>query len=227
MKICILGTGMVGLSIAGKLLELGHEIEIGTRNSESTRSYTKVVPVIGQSVPDWLKDNPGVVLKSFPELNTEADLIINATGGMVSLEVLKACPAALLEGKTLLDISNPLDYSDGFPPTLSVCNNDSLAEQIQAAYPATSVVKSLNTMNCSVMVNPRMLKGEHFVFLSGNSSSAKAEIASLLESFGWRSSDILDLGDIRSARATEMWLPLWLRIYKVRGNAAFNLSLAD
>lgn len=225
MKIAILGTGTVGLTIASKLVELGHEVVLGTRNKELTLNNPKVNTAIGLTISDWLSKQKHVTLCSFSDLKPDVDLIVNATGGMVSIAALEACPSEFLTGKTLIDVANPLDFSNGFPPSLAVCNTDSLAEQIQRRFPETNVVKSLNTMNCKIMVQPRLLEGEHCVFMSGNSDSAKAQTAALLQQFGWRPNEIIDLGPLASARGTEMWLPLWLQLYKSKGHADFNLSL--
>ena len=99
------------------------------------------------------------------------------------------------------------------PPTLSVCNDSSLAEQIQAAFPELKVVKSLNTMTAPLMVNPSLLSGDHNAFVGGNDVGAKALVVTILEAFGWKRENIIDLGDITSARGLEMYLPLWLRLY--------------
>ncbi|HEV8631159.1 MAG TPA: NADP oxidoreductase, partial [Thermoanaerobaculia bacterium] len=130
-----------------------------------------------------------------------------------------------LEGKVLVDVANPLDFSRGFPPTLSVCNTDSLGEQLQRALPQARVIKALNTMWAGIMVDPRRLPGRHLVFLAGNDAAAKATVRQLLAGFGWREDELVDLGDITAARATEMLLPIWLRLYGLRGDGAFNLSL--
>ena len=144
--------------------------------------------------------------------------------GTGSLAALHAAGADNLAGKVLIDIANPLDFSRGMPPTLSVCNTDSLAEQIQAAFPAAKVVKSLNTMNYLLMVNPGQLAGgEHTVFVSGDDAAAKAQVSDLLRSFGWR--DIIDLGDIRTARGVEMLLPIWLSLFSTLQTPMMNLHV--
>ena len=136
----------------------------------------------------------------------------------------RAAGAANLDGKVVLDVSNPLDFSTQ-PPSLSVSNTDSLAEQLQRAFPGARVVKALNTMWNGLMVNPRLLPEDHVVFVSGDDAAAKATVGALLREMGWQDGEILDLGDITTARGTEAWLLLWLRIWQATGSGAFNLRL--
>jgi predicted dinucleotide-binding enzyme len=124
----------------------------------------------------------------------------------------------------LIDIANPLDFSKGMPPTLSVCNTDSLGEQIQRAFPQVKVVKTLNTMNANLMVNPALLSGDHDVFVSGNDPAAKAQVTNFLkQQFGWKS--VIDLGDITTARGVEMTLPIWLNLFGVLQTPLFNFKI--
>jgi predicted dinucleotide-binding enzyme len=145
---------------------------------------------------------------------------------MHSLAALEAAGAENLAQKVLIDVANPLDSSGGMPPTLAVCNTDSLGEQLQRALPETKLVKALNTMNCEVMVEPGKVPGEHSVFVCGEDAEAKLEVAALLESFGWPSERIVDLGGIQAARGTEMYLPLWLRLWGALGTGYFNIGVA-
>ncbi len=200
MRIAVLGAGVVGQTLAAKLRELGHDVSIGTRNPRD-----------------------GAV--SYAEAAETAELVVNATAGAVSLEALDAAGAENLAGKPLLDVSNPLDFSKGRPPTLSVCNDDSVGEQIQRAHPAAKVVKTLNTVNNALMVNPALVPGEHVVFVCGNDDGAKAQTCELLSSFGWPSERIVDLGDITNARGTEMYIALWIRLMGALGTPNFNIAL--
>jgi predicted dinucleotide-binding enzyme len=111
------------------------------------------------------------------------------------------------------------------PPTLSVCNDDSLGERIQAAFPGAKVVKALNTVNNQVMVDPRRLPGAHNVFVCGEDEGAKATVTALLTEFGWPHGSVIDLGGIEAARGTEMYLPLWLRLMGALGTADFNVQV--
>ncbi|MGA3183075.1 MAG: NAD(P)-binding domain-containing protein [Candidatus Dormibacteria bacterium] len=227
MKIAVLGTGMVGQELAGRLAALGHQVTVGTRNPEATLART--APPEGADTPafsSWQAEHPQVGLATFGAAAEDAELIINATGGGVSLEALAAAGAANLDGKVILDVANTLDFSNGFPPSLSVVNTDSLAEQIQRAHPTARVVKSLNTMNCRVMVDPACVPGEHVVFVSGDDPDAKATVAGLLQEFGWPPSAIWDLGTLSTARGAEMILPLWLSILRKLGGGEFNFAIA-
>src|SRR2546423_3132601 len=172
MRIGMLGTGIVGTTLAGKLTELGHDVKIGSRD------------------PD----------RSFADAAAHGEVVFNATGGAVSLNACAMAGAENLAGKVLIDVSNPLDFSQGFPPTLTVCNTDSVGEQIQREHPDARVVKALNTVNAGVMVDPGIIPGEHVLPIAGNDDAAKAEVRELLGSFGWTGDRIIDLGDIGAAR---------------------------
>ncbi len=225
MNITILGTGMVGQILAGKLEELGHQITMGTRDPEKTKARTDTNPITGQTFGEWHAQHPRVELKPYPICADRAELLLNATSGGGALPALQAVGKDKLAGKILIDVANPLDFSQGMPPTLTICNTDSLGEQIQRTYPEAKVVKTFNTMNAMVMVNPAMVPGDHHVFLSGNDSDAKQEVNQLLQSIGWPDRDILDLGDITTARGTEMLMPIWMRLWGAYGDAAFNFHI--
>lgn len=225
MKIAVLGTGTVGRTIAAKLLDLGHEVTVGTRDPEVTLARSEPDGMGNPPYSTWQAEHPAVRLAGFSEAAEQADLVVNATGGGASPEVLALADADHLAGKVLLDISNPLDFSQGFPPTLFVKDTDSLAEQIQRAFPEARVVKSLNTMTAAVMVDPaRVAGGDHSVFVSGNDEAAKQTVIELLKSFGH--TDVIDLGDLSTARGTEMLLPIWLRLMGALGTPYFNVKIA-
>ncbi len=211
MKIGILGTGSVGKTLATALSSLGHDVKIGTRD------IARTLTVEGGSEPTpfaaWLTASPGITLGTFAQASSHGEIVVLAASGKAALQVLEGAGAENLNGKVLIDISNPLDFSQGMPPTLLVSNTDSLGERIQKAFPEARVVKTLNTVNASLMVNPRALAdGDHTIFVSGNDPSAKAQVTGILrDGFGWQ--DVIDLGDITTARGTEMALPLWVRLY--------------
>lgn len=213
MKIAILGTGTVGQTLGGKLTALGYEVRMGSRTANNEKAA------------GWAKQaGPKASHGTFADAAAFGEMLFNCTQGTASLEVLRAAGKENLAGKVLVDVSNPLDFSKGMPPSLFVSNTDSLAEQIQRAFPELKVVKTLNTVNCSVMVDPARVPGEHDIFLSGNDAAAKARVRQLLtEGFGWKR--VIDLGDITTARATEAWLPLWLRLYGTLGTGDFNLHI--
>jgi predicted dinucleotide-binding enzyme len=230
MKIGIIGTGTVGQTLAAKLSEQGHEVMIGTRDVQATLAKTTGDAYGGPSFSVWHAEHPSVKLGTFEEAAQHGEFLFNATHGGSSIAALQLAGAGNMKGKVLIDVSNPLDFSKGMPPTLiaGLCNDTSLGEEIQKAFPETKVVKALNTMWCGLMVNPNMLdKGDHHVFTCGNNPEAKTQVAMLLTEFGWTCDRILDLGDISAARGTEMLLPLWLRIMGTLGNGAFNLKVVQ
>jgi predicted dinucleotide-binding enzyme len=214
VRIAVLGTGGVGRAVAGRFAELGHEVTVGTRDPEETAGRDEYAA--------WAGEHGDVRLATFGDAAAEAELVVNASGGGVSLGVLEQA-GEHLDGKVLLDISNPLDHSHGFPPRLFVKDDDSLAEQIQRAHPAALVVKTLNTMNNSVMVDPQSLGEATTVFVSGDDADAKATVTGLLEEMGHQ--DVLDLGGLETARGAEMWLPLWIRIAQSLDWADFNIRV--
>jgi 8-hydroxy-5-deazaflavin:NADPH oxidoreductase len=200
MRIGVLGTGMVGRAISGKLTELGHDVKVGSR----TEGDDAVV---------------------FADAAAHGELVFNCTNGAASLDALSAAGADSLAGKPLVDVTNALDFSGG-GPALFVDTNESLAERIQAAFPDARVVKTLNTMNCSVMVDPARVPGDHVVFVCGNDDGAKAQVVALLGEIGWPEPRIVDLGDLTAARGTEMYVMLWVRLWRALGGPDFNISLA-
>ncbi len=211
MDIGIIGSGMVGQTLGAKLVGLGHDVVIGTRDPGK--------------LEEWLEQVGG---NSGAGSNAEAarhgEVVINATAGAGALEALAMAGEENLDGKVLIDVSNPLDFSGGGLPTLLVKDTDSLGEQIQRSFPNAKVVKTLNTMNANVMVDPHLAgDGDHSVFISGGDEAAKAEVADLLRSFGWR--DIIDLGDITTARGTEMLMPVWLRLMTKLDDFRFNFKI--
>jgi predicted dinucleotide-binding enzyme len=224
MKIGVFGTGAVGRTLASRLAELGNEVMIGTRDPGKTQAKTAPDAYGNPPFSAWLAGNPRVKLGTFAEAAGHGELLVNATQGSASLEALEKAGEARLSGKVLVDISNPLDFSKGMPPTLFVKDSDSLAEQIQRAFPKVKVVKTLNTLNALLMVNPGQLAGgDHSVFLSGNDAQAKKTVSELLRSFGWK--DIIDLGDISTARGPEMLLAAWLRLYGALATPIFNFKV--
>jgi hypothetical protein len=213
MKIAVFGTGMVGSAIASKLVELGHDVKMGSRVANNDKA-------VGWAKAAGARASQG----TFAEAAEFGEIAFNCTSGTGALAALTAAGAANLSGKILVDISNPLDFSKGMPPTLTVCNSDSLGEQIQRAFPDVKVVKTLNTLNCNLMVNPASLPGEHDVFVSGNDAAAKGRVVEILKGwFGWR--HVIDLGDISTARGTEMLLPVWIRLMGAFQSPTFNFHI--
>lgn len=213
MKIGLMGTGMVGSAIGTKLVELGHDVKMGSRTGDNEKAVA------------WSKSAGGRASQgTFADAAVFGELIFNCTSGAGAVAALTAAGAEFLAGKILIDVSNPLDFSGGMPPSLTVCNTDSLGERIQKAFPAAKVVKTLNTMNCNLMVNPALLPGHHDVFVSGNDQEAKARVTEILRTwFGWK--QVVDLGDITTARGTEMMLPIWIRLMGVLHTPMFNFHI--
>ena len=214
MKIGVLGTGMVGNALATKLVELGHEVTMGARESGNDRALHWA----GQAGEHGSQS-------SFHGAARFGEIVINATSGTASIEALEMAGADELAGKILIDVANPIADGPGSPPQLEYCNDDSLGERIQAHFPNARVVKALNTVNASVMTDPGSLAEPTSVFVCGGDDEAKATVADLLESFGWERDQIVDLGGIESARGTEMYLAFWLRAMFAVGNPMFNVRL--
>lgn len=213
MKIGILGTGMVGETLASKLVALGHEVRMGSRSANNDKAMA------------WAAKAGALASHgTFADTAAFATILFNCTQGTASVEVLKAAGADNLRGKLLLDVSNPLEFIPGKGPQLAFGNTDSLGERIQAAFPELKVVKTLNTVNCAVMVEPTRVPGDHTMFLCGNDPEAKAHAREILTSWlGWK--DVIDLGDITSARATEALMLVWLKLWGQLKTLDFNLKV--
>jgi predicted dinucleotide-binding enzyme len=214
MNIAMLGTGMVGESIGTKLVQLNHNVKMGSRIA------------INEKAAAWVKKNGSRASQgTFADAAAFGEMVFNCTHGAASLEALKLAGANNLKNKILVDIANALDFSKGMPPSLTVCNTDSLGEQIQRAFPETKVVKTLNTMNCNLMVNPKLVaNGDHDIFISGNDTGAKSKVTEILRDwFRWQS--VIDLGDISTARATEMLLPIWIVLMGKYQSPQFNFKI--
>jgi len=224
MRIAVLGTGSVGRTVAARLSDLGHEVAVGTRDPGATLARSEPDRMGNPPFAVWHAEHPGIRLGTFADAAAPSELVVNATGGAGALDALTSAGAPNLAGKVLLDISNPLDGSQGFPPTLFVKDTDSLAEQIQRAFPDARVVKALNTMTAAVMVDPgRVGGGDHSTFVSGNDPAAKQTVVALLQSMGH--TDVIDLGDLSTARGAEMYLPLWIRLMGALGTPFFNIKV--
>lgn len=214
MRVGVCGTGDVGQTLAGRLVADGHEVVLGSRTSDNAAAAAWAATA---------GDRAGH--GTFAHAASFGELLFNCTAGVASLDALATVDSGDLAGKVLVDVANPLDFSGGFPPTLTYCNTTSLGEEIQRAHPDARVVKALNTMSCAVMVDPTRVPGEHHVFMCGDDAPAKTTVARLLANWGWSESAIVDLGDLTCARGTEMVLPLWVRLYGVLGTGDFNFAV--
>jgi 8-hydroxy-5-deazaflavin:NADPH oxidoreductase len=214
MRVGVLGTGSVGRSIAGKLVSIGHEVMLGSRTADN------------ENAERWVSETgAGASQGTFADAAAYGELLFNCTSGDGSVPALQSARPEDLAGKTLVDVSNALDFSQGRPPSLFVCNTDSLGEQIQRAFPELKVVKSLNTMNHEVMVEPEKVPGDHEVFVCGNDDAAKAQVVELLQGFGWPAERVVDLGDLSAARGTEAYVILWLRLWGAFGTPHVNIQV--
>ncbi|MFC6284997.1 NADPH-dependent F420 reductase [Nocardioides sp. GCM10027113] len=215
LDVAVLGTGTVGRTVAAGLARLGHRVTVGTRDPDGTAAREEYAA--------WAADHADVRLATFADAAAGAGLVVNASSGQVTLDVLEQAGHDNLAGKVVVDISNPLDFSRGFPPTLFVKDDDSLGEQVQRAVPGARVVKTLNTLTAALMTDPASLGEPTTVFVSGDDADAKAFVTGLLHDLGH--ADVIDLGGIETARGPEMWLPLWLRTMGALGTAGFNLRI--
>ena len=212
MRIGVLGTGMVGRTIATKLVQVGHEVRMGSRTA-GNEAATAWSAEAGDAASEG----------AFADAAQFGELVFNCTAGAGALDAVGSASAGL-EGKLLIDVSNPLAFPDG-QPTLFVGITDSLGEQIQRALPATAVVKALNTVNAEVMVEPALVPGDHVVFVCGDDAEAKERVLALLGQLGWPRERVVDVGDITGARATEGYLLIWLRMMGWVGGARFNIAV--
>jgi len=212
MRIGILGTGDVGRKLGSKLASLGHEVKMGSRTAQNPNSY------------EWVRmTGSKASAGTFADAAKFGEVVFNCTAGSASLEALKLAGADNIGMKVLIDVANPLDFSRGMPPSLTVSNTDSLGEQIQRNFPEAKVVKALNTLSNTVMTDPHLVPGDSDVFVCGNNVLAKGTVTEILKSFGWKSP--IDLGDITAARGLEMWLPLWATLFGTLKNPNFNIKI--
>lgn len=213
MKYGVLGTGMVGETLASKLVETGNEVMMGSRSANNPKALA------------WQgKAGARASVGTFADAASFGEMLFSCTAGDTCLAALRTVQHADVAGKVLVDVSNPLDFSKGGPPGLTIVNFDSLGESIQREFPEVKVVKALNTCNCQVMVKPSLVPGDHHLFICGNDAGAKAAVTDLVKSWGWN--NIIDLGDITNARATEQLLPLWIRLYVMYKTPLFNFQIA-
>ena len=213
MRYAVLGTGAVGRALAGRLVEVGHEVRMGSRSATN------------EAAAEWVTEaGSSASHGTFADAAEFGQTVLNCTGGSVALEALAAAGAENLAGKVLIDVANPLSFETG-RLTLTVCNTDSLGEQIQRAFPDARVVKTLNTMTNQVMIHPERVPGAHSVFVSGDDAEAKQLVIGMLESFGWPRASVVDLGGIETARGTEMYLVLWIEMMQAGGTPDFNVNV--
>jgi hypothetical protein len=205
---------MVGHTLATKLLTLGHDVRMGAREPGNEKAARWAASAGGRAGHG-----------TFAEVATWGDRVIFAVNGAQIEAVAAAVGNAAVAGKTVIDVTNPLDMSHGMPPVLvpRLSNTTSAGEALQAALPGAKVVKTLNTMNHEIMVDPRRIPGAHDVFLCGDHDDAKSDVREMLAEFGWH--DPIDLGPLAAARGTEGLMHFWLRMWAANGSAAFNYRI--
>lgn len=214
MKVGIFGTGIVGRTLGTKFVEVGHSVTMGSREVGSEKAR------------DWAEETGGEAFTgSHLDAGVFGELLVNATAGRGSLEVLQTVGAENLNNKILLDIANPLDFSAGTPPTFSVSNTDSLGEQIQRTFPEMRVVKVFNTIAAELMTHPDLITGGHNTFIAGNDASARVQTLEILLSFGWTAAQVIDFGGISASRALEGFAQFWYLLYESQQTELFNMQI--
>jgi 8-hydroxy-5-deazaflavin:NADPH oxidoreductase len=214
MRYGVLGTGVVGQTLGSALIGLGHEVCMGSRSASN------------EGAAAWASSHgDSAHVGTFADAAAFGEVVLNGTAGIHSLAALEAAGPTAVASKVLIDVANPLDFSGGFPPRLSVAGNDSLAEQIQRRLPDVRVVKALNTVTASVMVDPGSLAEPTDLFIAGDDAAAKGVVTELLVELGWSRDRVRDLGGLAAARATEMYLMLWVSLMGAMGTAAFNVRV--
>jgi hypothetical protein len=210
MKIGILGTGMVGEALGTKFVQLGHQVKMGSRTANN------------ESAAKWVQAaGPKASQGTFADACGFGEMVFLCLKGTVFLDIAKTLSPSALSSKVVVDVSNPLDFSGG-ALSLSICNTNSLGEEVQKAAPSARVVKTLNIVNCEVMVDPAK-GGNPTMLVCGNDAEAKKQVTTLLRIMGWQ--DVIDLGDISKSRGTEMLLPLWLDLFGLFGSPAFGFKV--
>jgi len=212
MKIGILGTGMVGETLGTRFVQMGHQVKMGSRTANN------------ENAAKWAaKNGTAASAGTFAQAAEFGEMVFLCLKGDVQMDVIRSVGERPFGSKPVVDVSNPLDFSHGMPPSLSICNTNSLGEEVQKALPAAKVIKTLNIVNCEIMIEPNKAGQQPTMFICGNDSAAKASVTSLLKDLGW--ADIIDLGDITKARATEMLLPIWLSLMQTLGHVHFGFKI--
>ncbi|GIG67015.1 NADPH-dependent F420 reductase [Phytomonospora endophytica] len=213
MRFAVLGTGEVGRTLAAALARRGHDVHIGSRSRDNTDAAA------------WAETN-GVAQGSFADAAAFGEIVIVAVSGMHATAVLGAAGRPRLAGKVVIDVTNPLDFSRGFPPRVVIPEEGSLGAHLQAMFPEARLVKTLNTTNNAVMADPASVPGEHCLFLSGDDPEAKAVVTEVLSVLGWRAEQLIDLGGIATARGPEQMLVLWCDLTVALPGRRFNFGVA-
>jgi 8-hydroxy-5-deazaflavin:NADPH oxidoreductase len=197
MKFGVMGTGQVGQAVGRKLASLGHDVMLASRQPDGEKARSIGLPV-----------------GTHQEAARHGEWIVNALPGEQVIHLLDGCE---IDGKIFIDVGN-YDHAVDQPIILP------LGQAIQQAFPRTLLVKALNSVSAQLMVDPASLGAPHHAFIAGDDLSAKAEVCTLLRSFGWQQP--IDLGDLGACRAMEQLIPLWMRLEQVFKGPHFNLKVA-
>jgi predicted dinucleotide-binding enzyme len=211
-QVAVLGSGVVGRRLAAGFKSRGHDVMIGTRDPDKA------------DLREWLNgDGAGVRTGSFGEAATHGELLVLAVLGDAALAAINEAGAENFAGKVVIDAMNPLDFSGGFPPKLSISGADSLGERVQAALTDARVVKAFNTIGNEYFVDPRFSEGAPTMLIAGNDGDAKATVSAVLSDFGW--SDVIDIGGIEGSRELEAICIAWVKIGGARGSFDHGFKL--
>ena len=217
MKIGVLGTGVVGEAIASALVNKGHSVMMGSRSAGSEKGLA------------WKKKTGERAFEgSFADAALYGDILFLCLNGAYAYETVKDLSATELTGKIVIDVTNPLDFTQGMPPRiLEKFQTESLGEHLQELLPHSFVVKALNTLNYKLMVDARVVNsGNHNLFICGNDINAKNQVKHfLVDNFHWKPENLVDLGDIKSARCTEAIVPFWVLVWQSLGTPLFNFKV--
>ena len=211
-RVGVLGTGEVGRRLAEGFRSRGHDVMVGSR-----------VPDKPELV-EWLSGpGTGIAAGTFAEAAAYGELVVLAVLGDAAETAIADAGRANFAGKVVIDATNPLDFSAGFPPKLSITGEDSLGERVQRALPDAKVVKAFNTISNAYFVDPSFSEGRPTMLIAGDDEDAKRTVGDLLADFGWP--DPIDIGGIEGSRELEAICIAWVKIGGRRGawDHAFKL----
>jgi 8-hydroxy-5-deazaflavin:NADPH oxidoreductase len=204
-RVGVLGTGDVGRRLAAGFNSRGHEVMIGSRDPGKAE------------LREWLSnDGAGIQAAPFREAAEHGELLVLAVLGDAATDVIAQAGAENFSGKVVIDAMNPLDFSGGFPPKLSISGEDSLGEHVQRALPDAKVVKAFNTIGNPYFVDPKFSEGAPTMLIAGDDEGAKRLVRDVLTDFGW--SDTFDIGGIEGSRELEAICIAWVKIGGTRGS---------
>ena len=212
MRVGVLGTGEVARRLAGGFRSRGHDVMIGSRDPAKPE------------LREWLSgEGAGVEAGTFAQTAAHGELLVLAVLGNAAEEAIAQAGPENFGGKVVIDAMNPLDFSGGFPPKLSISGEDSLGERVQRALPDARVVKAFNTIGSPYFVDPSFSQGRPTMLIAGNDEDAKRTVTDVLADFGW--TDTVDIGGIAGSRELEAICIVWVKIGGARGAWDHGFSL--